>query len=319
MKMRYFIYFLVVVFVAWVLIARLMHIAKVSVKVVDENGRPIEGAKIELCFYGGCLTKDATKGTTDSNGLFSAVGSSRDGVTGGGVEKVGYYNSVFGHDFFMRSSGMWQPWNKQIMVVLRPVVNPVSMYVRNRWFEIPVVGKEVGFDLSKFDWVPPYGSGEYSDFFFKVERNDRTADDFDATLTLTFPNKYDGVLVVKGDRGGDFSAGSRFRLPRQAPEDGYQKKLVKSISQGTKGWYYDKSEDNNYIFRVRSEVDKEGRLKRAMYGKIWGDISFDPRGSGTASIHILYFLNPDYTRNLEFDPKRNLFTNLPEGEGVGLP
>jgi hypothetical protein len=319
MKTRYFIYLLVVVFVTWVLIARLMHVAKISVKVVAEDGRPVEGAKIELCFYGGCLTKDSTIGTTDKNGSYSAVGSSRDGATGGGVEKTGYYKSVFSHDFFTRSSGMWQPWNKQIKVVLRPIVNPVPMYVRNRWFDIPVVGKEIGFDLSKFDWVSPYGKGAYPDFVFEVERNDRSSDDFDATLTLNFPRKYDGIQVVKDNRGGDFSAGSRFRLPRQAPEDGYQKKLVKRISQGAKGWHYDKSEDNNYIFRVRSEVDKDGRLKRAMYGKIWGDISFDPRGSNTASIHMLYFLNPDYTRNLEFDIKRNLFRGLPEGEGVGLP
>jgi len=43
-----------------------------------------------------------------------------------------------------------------------------------------------------------------------------------------------------------------------------------------------------------------------MYGKIKGKIEFEPRRSKTAKIYLYYYLNPDYTRNLEFDPKRNL-------------
>ncbi len=57
---------------------------------------------------------------------------------------------------------------------------------------------------------------------------------------------------------------------------------------------------------------------RAMYGKIQGDIIFDPRGSKTTGIVFKYYLNPDFTTNLEFDPKRNLFENLKDRERVGL-
>jgi len=317
MKTRYLMYTLVVVFVVWVLIARFVHVAKISLKVVDEEGRPLEGAKIQLCFYGGCLTNDATNGVTDKNGLFSAIGSSKDGETGGVVNNEGYYNSAFGHDFFVKSSGMWQPWNKQIKVVLRPIVNPVPMYVRNRTFQLPAINTDLGFDLMRADWLPPYGTGAQRDFIIHVDRTYTDYDNFDATLTISFLNKYDGIQLIKDNRGVDFSVGSVFRLARQAPLEGYQPKLVKRVSSGSYGFRAAKEEDNNYIFRVRSEVE-DGKLKRAMYGKILGDIRFGPIG-GNGGFELHYYLNPDYTTNLEFDPKKNLFTNLPEVEGVGLP
>lgn len=299
-------------------------IAKITLKVVDEESRPVEGAQVEACLYGGCSTADAIKGITDTEGIFSASGSSPDGVTGGGVRKEGYYISGFHRDFVAKKFGRWQPWNKEIIVVMRPIVDPVSMYVRNRFFEIPQHGKEIGFDLMKADWVIPYGQGTHSDFIFRIDRRYKDIDEYEATMTLTFSNPHDGILVVKDGRGGDFSVGSIFRLPRTAPAEGYQAKLVKRSSRGTAGKHTDRAEDNNFIFRVRSEVDKQGKLKQAMYGKILGDLNFAPIGSlnskeGLGAIGMHYYLNPDYTRNLEFDPKRNLFISLPKGEGTGQP
>jgi len=43
-------------------------------------------------------------------------------------------------------------------------------------------------------------------------------------------------------------------------------------------------------------LDKDGKVVKALYGKIYGDF-FD----------MVYYLNPDGTRNIEYDPKRNLF------------
>jgi hypothetical protein len=91
-----------------------------------------------------------------------------------------------------------------------------------------------------------------------------------------------------------------FKLPRYAPEDGYHSKLVRTyIQKGQGGPKISTEEDNNYIFRVRSE-EKDGKLVRAMYGKISGDIGFGIQHHKTASILFKYFLNPDYTRNLEY-------------------
>jgi len=134
---------------------------------------------------------------------------------------------------------------------------------------------------------------------------------------MTFSKPYDGIQTIKDDWELNYHTGSRYRLTRNAPEQGYQSKFIKRVSAGTYGNRAAKDDVSNYIFRVRSESEN-GKFKRAMYGKILGDIRFGPVG-GNGGFEMHYYLNPDYTRNLEFDPKRNLLTNLPEGEGVGLP
>lgn len=296
-------------------------LVKITLKVVDEKSYPIQDAQVETCLYGGCLTKDAIHGVTDSDGNYSVSGSSFDGLIGGGVRKEGYYTSVFHNSFIRKNFGTWQPWNKEITVVLRPIVNPVPMYVRNRSFEIPEHNKEIGFDLMKADWVIPYGQGTQADFIVKVEMIYNNIDDYDATLTMTFPNPYDGIQLYKEDPGGIFDVGSWYRLPRNAPSDGYKNTLTIRKATSSRGYYARETEDENHIFRVRSEVDEDGKLKRAMYGKIRNGFKFHALAgeNHSGSIKMHYYLNPDYTRNLEFDPKRNLFTSLPEMEGVAQP
>lgn len=291
--------------------------AKLTLKVIDEGGQPVNGAQVKLRFQGGGLDKDRTIGETDDKGTYSASGLSSDGVTGGGVYKDGYYKSVFHHDFYVIRLGMWQPWGKELTVIMRPIVNPVPMYVRDKSFKFPALGKEIGFDLEKADWVIPYGLGTQADFIFKVEQSFENMDNYDATMFLTFSNPFDGIQVVKDDGGGDFNAGSQYRLPRTAPDTGYLPKMQKRISRGSYGRHSDIEDDNNYIFRVRSEVDKNGKLKQAMYGKIRGELRHFVGGGG--GIKMNYYLNPDYTPNLEFDPKRNLFIKLSGSENVTQP
>lgn len=301
--------------------AQALGVAKISVKVVDESGAPIEGAQLKIRF-----SSDSTpvRGSSDENGRFEVKAISNDGVILGDITKDSYYESGLAHSFYVTRLGMWQPWGKELTVILRPIVNPVPMYVRNTFFDFPSLDREIGFDLEKADWVIPYGLGTQADFIFKIERRYDNRDNFDAMMTLTFTNPFDGIQVVKDDGGGDFNAGSSFRLPRMAPESGYQPKLQKHVSEGSYGYHSDKADDNNYIFRIRSEIDKEGKLKRAMYGKIRGDIQYAPLGSirnkeGYGGVGLHYYLNPDYTRNLEFDPQRNIFIKLSSSENVTHP
>ncbi|GAB7025024.1 hypothetical protein [Geotalea toluenoxydans] len=295
-------------------------LAKLILNVVDEKNQPVEGADIEICFVGGCTSDDVKNYKTDENGTCKVSGLSKDGQISAGITKKDYYSTLFHQDYYISKLGMWQPWNKEYTVVLRPKINPVPMYVREKWITIPVVGKEIGFDLVKFDWVIPYGQGVTSDFIFRVDRQYKDVDNFDAIMTLTFSNESDGIQLLKEDTGGDFNVGSRFRLPRNAPETGYVRKLAKRKTRGGGVFYDDAYEDSNYFFRVRSEKDEKGNLTRAMYGKIKGDIKIDPRSTETGDIHLFYYLNPDYTRNLEFDPDKNLFSPLPRSERlIGLP
>jgi hypothetical protein len=60
---------------------------------------------------------------------------------------------------------------------------------------------------------------------------------------------------------------------------------------------------------VRTVLDEQGNVKSALYGKIYGDF-----------MHFSYYLNPTpNSRNVEFDPKRNLSKNLSNMEGVSEP
>jgi hypothetical protein len=286
--------------------------AKISVMVLDEEGQSIKNADVKVHFTSGEYTLE---GKTDNQGTISLTGYSGEGRIGGEINKNGYYYSTFHYDYhpFSKKFGRWEPWDKHITVVLRPIGNPVPMYVRNRWFSVPMLGQEIGFDLMKADWVIPYGQGVTPDFIVRTER-EINGEEIDATLTITFSNKHDGIQVIKEDHG-IFDLGSWYRLPRTAPEDGYQSEFTGRRYRGPKG-YVRGDDTNNFIFRVRTEVDENGRIIKALYGKIRGDIEFAPLEDHAGSFRMHYYINPDGTRNLEFDPERNLF---PKGRGEAQP
>jgi hypothetical protein len=76
----------------------------------------------------------------------------------------------------------------------------------------------------------------------------------------------------------------------------------------------------NLFFRVRAEVDEDGKIKEALYGKLVGPIECGLYGTKTGKLRLTYYLNPDVNdRNLEFDPTQNLFKNLGWFEQVKKP
>lgn len=295
-------------------------IAKVTLKVVDEDGNPIQNAKVGVGFriytQGGWGSKEkGVDGVTDKQGIFSTSALADDYV-GFYANRDGYYESEGHYKFKERSLGRWEPWNPELKVVLRKIINPVPMYARDTkksGLKIPVSNKAIGFDLIEFDWLSPYGKGKYADFYFKLSGTFVSKSEYNMQLVLSFKEKYDGIQVVEEDR----SSGSVLKLPRFAYETGYNKERMLYWKEGPK----QKTEtnfvrnNNNYIFRVRSE-EKDGKFYRAMYGKILGDIEFYPESKNSADIVLKYCLNPDYTRNLEYGG--NLFKNLPDFERVGI-
>lgn len=293
--------------------------ACITIKVVNEEGKPIEGINVGLGFERntGAGTKGIPiNGLTNTNGSFTGKENTINFV-GYRAYKEGYYESEGEYRFQGQSGGRWYPWNPEIKVVLRKIGNPVPMYARDAQMSpiaLPALEKPIGFDLMEYDWVSPYGKGIHSDFIFELTKQYVSAQEYGGQLTLTFPNKFDGIQLVKEDR----RFGSQLKLPRFAPEASYNKTLdiIVKKTHG-KPVSYEFKDDNNYIFRIRSE-EKNGKLIRAMYGKIHGDIKFDPKDMKISGIVFKYYLNPDYTKNLEFDPKQNLFKNLGITETVGL-
>jgi hypothetical protein len=294
--------------------------AKLTIKVIDEKGSPVELANVRIGFETTTSKgriENGVDGVTKSDGIFSGSASCK-GHVGFRINKTGYYESYGSYDFTSKNSFRWEPWDPTITVVLKKIENPVAMYARDTRLSpiaVPEVGKDLGFDLIVYDWVIPYGHGNHSDIVFNLYLLDNGGNDFEYQLKLKFLNRFDGIRSFEENKNNR----SSLQLPKNAPIEGYKKDLVVFLKGVKRGAKHSWKSNRNYIFRIRSEEEK-GKLKKAMYGKILSDIEIaNPRRKGELpTINFKYYLNPDYSRNLEFDPNQNLFKNLKSFEQVGL-
>jgi hypothetical protein len=280
--------------------------AKITAKVLDENGSVLKGADVHISFEiakkGGWGTENfGVKGTSDSEGFFTgeAKASSRIGIT---VRKDGYYFSRQLYEFTSKSTllNRWEPWNPTIEVVLKKKRNPVGMYMGGGIIQVPRFDEPVGYDLEKGDWVAPYGKGMTSDFVVTFHTVSRAYTDYECNFTLGFSNYGDGIQEYFFDDTDQ----SYFKWPFMAPESGYASQVYKEKSDNPKDNFRTNEKKNvRYIYRVRTKKDANGNIVKAMYGKISQEFEFGP--NGTILFH--YYFNPDGTRNLEEDPKNNLF------------
>jgi hypothetical protein len=297
-------------------------IARLTLRALDEQGVPISGARVEMSFEeaipqwgGGRLV--AVTGQTDNEGRFSGEGHSVD-IQGGQISKEGYYSSSpESFKFKTVVNGKWQPWNPTLAVLLKKIVRPVPMYAKFKLeTELPTDGP-IGFDLVESDWVAPYGHGKSGDLILKLTKRVASFHDFGAELLLGFPNKSDGIQETIDTSNG----ASRLRSPQEAPDTGYGPTL--SLLQGNskeRGEYGMKPQQKSYAFRVRTVLDERGQIVTALYGKIYDTIEYFPVESKTAKLRFTYYLNPTPNdRSLEFDSKRNLFTNLKDLEKPTAP
>jgi len=281
--------------------------AKLTAKIVDENGASIQGASVCLSFSaakhgdGGGLKSFGKEGLSDKNGLFLDSSETLP-LVGVVVDKDGHYRSIQKYEF--KSSSLllnrWEPWNPTIEVVLKKKRNPVPMYMGGMdWAAIPKLDEPVGFDLERGDWVVPYGKGTVNDFVFVFKSTQRAWTDYESSYTLRFANEKDGIQEFVFDRNNQ----SLYRWPFEAPETGYLPTLQKYRNDSpATNLQTNERKEINYIFRVRTKTDKNGNIVAATYGKITGEIRIVP-----GKIQFSYSFNPDGTRNLEEDPEKNLF------------
>ncbi|MFA5189161.1 MAG: hypothetical protein WC740_00465 [Verrucomicrobiia bacterium] len=281
--------------------------AAVTIKIVDEDEQSVPGAMTGAAYNDSSSKSmvNLVKGLTDSSGLFLATAKT-EGFVSYGATKEGYYKSVGEQGFSDVRGNRWQPWNPVIELVLKRIINPVPMYARRAIIELPRLDTEAGFDLEAADWVKPWGNGIQRDFVFRLTKRFASRNDYEAKLQLSFSHEGDGVQNVYVAN----NCGSELRLPRNAPPDGYE--AVWDRTDACPNTVRVRP-DQNYFFRVRTEMT-DGKVHKALYGKIHGEIRFDVINSKTAIIIFTYYLNPDGTRNLEFDQKRNLFQNLKSRE-----
>ncbi len=282
-----------------------------TLRVLDDEGYPVNAADIQVNFPTPLFPQKETKWITDTNGFCVLKGIATDDIVYS-IKKSGYYETRGSYAFSRQKmpmviDGKWQPWNSTNTVILKPVKNPVPMYVREIDVLIPVLDHPIGFDLKKGDWVSPYGGGVRSDFLISFSKERRAKNDYDLNITLGFLNQGDGIQEIEIENPKN----SNLRMPYEASLVGYQTNWISHAGQRPESGYFGtlvSDETKNYFYRVRTVMDENGEIKSALYGKIYGAILFDVRGSETASLMFKYYLNPTPNdQNIEFDPDKNLF------------
>ncbi len=285
---------------------------------------PKQGGAFDVPKASGLGTEPiATNGITDPQGRVVSKGLTSDGYVTYGASKAGFYESRNLHyKFKSANEGRWVPWNPELAVVLKPIVKPIPMYAKRIDVRLaPDNNIPIGFDLEVGDLVSPYGAGKQSDFIFSVEREILSSQDYRARLRLTFSRVGDGLIPVADELAG----GSVFQLPREAPLSSYSNERIWKYSgkpiQGATTTAEESAKVCGYIFRVRTDMDGNGNIQRALYGKISGDFRLHVGNSvPNAGIGFVYYLNPNINdRNLEFDVNKNLFGRLRPLENVTLP
>ncbi len=297
--------------------------AKVTVKVVDEEGKPVENATVSGGFEKAGDKAGHMRATTGADGVFVAKANIDSYYAWGRfvAEKGGYY--MFDHEPYRGGSpkdGKWQPYNSTQTLVLKKIIKPIPMYAKRVDIELKDFSSPIAYDLQAGDWVAPLGAGKVKDFIFTLKHVEPNDQDNVSSMKLEFSNPEDGVVPFEIPDYKE-GKGSKLRMPHSAPETGYlPQKYWEDIRLLNDGKIKrDAKETMNYFFRVRTKKDGNGKIISANYGKIHGDIWLGPHRS-LCGILFNYYLNPTPNdRNVEFDPKQNLFKNLQSFDQVVDP
>lgn len=304
----------------------------VRVHVVNEDGLSVRDVDTTIAFVGLVQGSGKTSGgLTDGNGIFRASGRAEHSVFVL-ARKSDHYEA--------RVDRLPNDKDLDVTVVIPRVLRPVPLFANRfslgsgRALTIPVQNEWLGYDFEAGDWVQPIGVGKVADIRFRfknefkgwksdaktMEHNRRinsTSSEeqirkfygkWDAELEISFPHEGEGLFEEKR-----FLAYSQLKLPHAAPADGYVptwRYTANSYSPRT-------TRDNvGFFLRTRVKRDGDGRMISANYAKVVGDFGLVPQGS----LMFFYYFNPvPNDRNLEFDPKRNLFPPGFPGAQVGDP
>lgn len=287
---------------------------EVEITAIDDEGKNVENADIGFSWgqiYGKEPDSGSERKLSNHQGEASFSGKTVFGDFAFGGVKTGYYpNRAMRGSFEKIVEGEWRPSPQNLTVVLKRVRNPVPMYAKEINLVLPGEGERLAFDLVEGDWVAPFGKGKERDVEFCFEGQYQSKINYDGTVTLRFLGDGSGLLPYDYDQ----SSNSELKMPYEAPISGYiptwswrNARMTSSEKFARSTFIDDMKIPRGYIFRVRAVVDSEGKVVSAMYGKIQGRFFFQVFEGNKGGIGFTYYLNPDRSRNLEFDPKRNLF------------
>lgn len=271
---------------------------KVTIRVLDEQGQPVQNASVG---------NSKGRALTDEKGEVIRTFRKQLKIVFG-ARKEGYYRSNLG---IIHAYDREFNVSKPILLTLKKKAKPIPMYAqRHRYLEIPIDNKPIGYDLIVGDWVKPHGDGVVSDFIFKFEGDRKWSGpkhfkkSYRQKITISFSNEKDGLVPFEAHM--PLYEDNQFRSDYMAPESGYLVSWEQISSRELGGSHVStKKEERNFYFRVRTKLDEKGNIVSAHYGKIYGDF-----------MSFIYYLNPTLNdRNVEFNPSKNLL----KGEKLNRP
>ncbi len=299
-----------------------------TIVVRDDRGQPVGGVSLDGGFrdVSNAGARDRFEGVTDTNGVFVAKGSALIGV-GVRARAEGYYETVTSIPLDPGEGVEVGHWDITIPVVLKRMRHPIPMYSRavaNPYIStFESVGKYRLHAISQYDllngqFVSPHGDGIVGDLrynwnmvIYSTNKAGRALD-MEMNLEISMPNGVDGICrgISDGGKGDSRNEGSAYLSAYEAPTHGYTNRM--SLYWKVNGTNSESNDDGHdlYYFRIRTQTNEAGVVTNALYGKIIGQING----------RFTYYLNPTPNdRNVEFDPKQNLFTNLAPLEAVSVP
>lgn len=242
---------------------------------------------------------------TNSDGIsqFSAISSGQIAVEVVDAEYYTHYESIDLYDSVKKG-----PIATNLVIKLKEKINPTPMYVKEVGEFVPEDGKPIGYDMVVGDWVSPYGKGQQSDIVFTTKFSSKDSKNFTVVFDVFFPSELNGIQPMHS--GYDEGEGSLLISDHEAPLDGYKPQISCTGGRRDGAYSFQLPHAYNvagYYFRIRTKLDENGNIKSAMYGKIYGAFKYGRRFDTKTNFTFNYYLNPDETRNMEFDPDKNLF------------
>jgi len=315
--------------------------ADVRIRIVDDLGEPLQGAKVTIAFgkyVNG--TDDVHEGVTDVKGLFAAKGKAQTMIVVA-ADKANYYGA--------RLRDLDKAKDHELQLILPRVLKPTALLALTPSLEehtpgvrFPAVNEWVGFDFERGDWVSPHGSGVVSDILlrfgrkfqgyqqhvtdlekatafskriFAARKEEWTEEKFklssgkwDCHLEMKFPNEKEGIIEEKR-----FLKYSSLKMPHKAPNEGYDGQMRIDANNYS---MMNLREDTGFFVRTRVKRDSQGNILSCHYGKLQGGIQI----YHTGVLVFTYYFNPEANdRNLEFDPAKNLFPASRFGRSAKSP
>ena len=283
--------------------------AKIELKILNEDGTPVSGADIDVFMGMNFRVKGySIAGRTDTNGIFVVKGKTCGNEINVNVSKARFYRSSktfkfaeMGHEHEV-VAGCWQPYGAVEKIVLRAIRNPIEMPKELFWkFKYTdTINTWIGYDIKANDFVAPSGTGKVSDFEVYIDWDRAWLPTYRGmAVKIRFTEPFGGYYAY------DVNVDSEFKGPYSALPD-----FIRMTSAEFSERVLENGEREQMCFdsskcwvvRSRCKVSPEGRLIAANYSVIYG-VVFTCKKGGYGGFCITGAFNPT-PNDTNLEPKR---------------